>query len=449
MRGILRRLPLEGAVRLAIVLTVLAVACGSNWSPALRSVAGPLRWLCLAALCALSLLLAAARAAAGRRTTTVHICAALLLGAALVSSLWSADPRLSAGRVVAFGTVLAIAAALSSAAAGRPELVARLLLAVLGGAILVALAGLAILAVDPGKAIQEATQHSPARFRGLGQNPNTAVMLFAVGMPIATWAFSRRGAKRAPAAAAFLLLAGSIVASGSRAAMLAGFAAALAPALAAARTRRRILVAAGTLLSLLGLGLALGRIPKPNPDYHKTPVTSPVRCTARDAQCYLRLEDEIGRPAGGAYRPSGRRRLLGSSGRIDAWQGGLHQAADRLLAGYGFGTEGRTFVDRYYSFEGGVPENSFVGMLLQLGVAGLVLLLGLLATLAAAAVRALRGADPELAPLAAACAAVLAVGVILACFQSYLYAAGNTATLSVWLCAFLATALAARRAAVA
>ncbi len=440
-------MPLEGAVGPAIVLTVLAVACGSNWSPEVRSVAGPLRWLCLAGLCILALLLAATRGgSAPGGGLAAYAWAAILLAAAVVSTAWSSDPRSTLGRVIAFGTVVTIAGALAYAARGRPELVARLLAAVLAGAVAVALAGLGILAVSPGSAIQEATQQSPARFRGLGQNPNTAVMLFAVGMPIAAWAFARgRGPRRILAGVAFVLLGGSIVASGSRGALLAGFAAALAPAVAAAGSPRRVLIAVGAIGVLLALGLGLGKIPKANPNYHKSASSYTIKCTRRDAQCYLRLEDEIGRPAGGRYRRSTGRRLLGSSGRLDAWAGGAGQAADRLLAGYGFGTEGRTFVDRYYSFEGGVPENSFVGMLLQLGVGGLAALVGLLAALSAAGVRALRTVDRDLRPLAAVCVAVLGVGVILGFFQSYLYAAGNTATLGVWLCAFLVTALAARR----
>ena len=39
--------------------------------------------------------------------------------------------------------------------------------------------------------------------------------------------------------------------------------------------------------------------------------------------------------------------------------------------------------------------------------------------------------------LAAACFAVLVVGLALAVVQSYVYSVGNTATMSIWICAFL------------
>jgi hypothetical protein len=100
------------------------------------------------------------------------------------------------------------------------------------------------------------------------------------------------------------------------------------------------------------------------------------------------------------------------------------------VAGYGFGTESRVFVDRYYSFEGGVPENSYIGMFLQLGAVGVGVFVALLASLVVAGGRALVPAERQARVLAATCGAVLLVGLALGLFQSYLYAAGNNATLS-------------------
>src|ERR671931_2437651 len=53
--GALRRLPLEGAIRVAIPTTIVTVALGSNWSPSVRHVAAPLWRLSLVALCGLAL----------------------------------------------------------------------------------------------------------------------------------------------------------------------------------------------------------------------------------------------------------------------------------------------------------------------------------------------------------------------------------------------------------
>ena len=44
-------------------------------------------------------------------------------------------------------------------------------------------------------------------------------------------------------------------------------------------------------------------------------------------------------------------------------------------------------------------------------------------------------------------ALALIVGLVLACVQSYLYSVGNIGTVTVWVCAFLAGAVASRRAA--
>jgi O-antigen ligase len=122
--------------------------------------------------------------------------------------------------------------------------------------------------------------------------------------------------------------------------------------------------------------------------------------------------------------------VFDTSGRVHAWEGALRQGDDRPLLGYGFGTEEKVFVDRYRDFEGGVPENSFIGLFLQLGAVGLAVFLALLAALVGAALRA--GGR-----VAAVGLAVLATGIVLAVVQSYVYAVGNVATLGVWICAFL------------
>jgi hypothetical protein len=447
LRETVRRLPLEQAVCVAIAVTVLDIAAGSNWSPRVRHVAGPLRWALLGVLCVLAVAYAASRIREGksRPATAAFALGGAVIGIAFISALWSVEPRVTVQRLVAFATILVTAGALAFAVAGRRAAAERILLGVLAGAVLVAVAGIGILVVNPDNAMQLATTSTPARYRGLGQNPNTVAMLFAVAMPIGVWlAITRRGAWRYAGLASLLLLAGSIVASGSRGALIAGFVGSLAPAIAASRSARVAALAAAGCAAALGVGVAVAQIP--NPDPHATGYSSAntTPCTPRDAECSLRLEDEIGRPAGGGYVPTKHRSIFGSSGRGQAWQGALEQGAKRPVAGYGFGTESRVFVDRYYSFEGGVPENSYIGMFLQLGAVGVGVFVALLASLVVAGGRALVPAERQGRVLAATCGAVLLVGLALGLFQSYLYAAGNNATLSVWICAFLLTALAAR-----
>src|SRR2546423_2778509 len=131
--GALRRLPLEGAIRLAVPATVVAVALGSNWSPSVRQVAQPLWKLLLAFLCALAVAYAVANAPPRRlwanARTPPYALAAALVALAAASTLWSADPRLTVERVASFTLVLVAAASLGLAAAGDRPLVERLLVA--------------------------------------------------------------------------------------------------------------------------------------------------------------------------------------------------------------------------------------------------------------------------------------------------------------------------------
>jgi O-antigen ligase len=134
-----------------------------------------------------------------------------------------------------------------------------------------------------------------------------------------------------------------------------------------------------------------------------------------------------------------RRSFLSSSGRVEAWKGALRQAEQRPLLGYGFGTESRVFVDRYYTFVAGLPENSYVGLALQLGTLGVLALLGLVAILVLPARRALLGPRRT---LVAACTGAVLAGLVLAGVQSYVYAVGNIAAATFWICAFLVPAAA-------
>jgi O-antigen ligase len=450
--GALRRLPLEGAIRVAIPVTILTVALGSNWSPHVRHVAAPLWRLSLVALCALAVAWAVRIARwSGLRDgvrTPAHAAVAAFAAVAAASTLWSTDPRLTLERTFSFGFALLAAAALGLGASRRPDAVERLLLAVLAGAVAVGLAGLAVLVVAHGDALQAATATIPSRYRGIGQNPNTDVMLFAVATPLATWlAVLGRGRRRLLGVLALLLLVGSIVGSGSRGALFTAALGALVLLVGLARgARPRLLAAAGVAVAT-AVAIGLAQIPQPNSAATGASPTACVRCklNPHDADRWIRLEDELDAPAGPGRRGQ-RRTFLASTGRGQAWEGAIDQGEQRPVAGYGFGTEDHVFVDRYYSFFGGSPENSYVGMFLQLGLVGLVLLLALAAALVRGSVTALRRLDRREGRIAAACIAVLVTGLALGFVQSSLYSVGNTATVAMWTCAFLGLALAPRPA---
>jgi O-antigen ligase len=100
--------------------------------------------------------------------------------------------------------------------------------------------------------------------------------------------------------------------------------------------------------------------------------------------------NEVGRPRPGLVGETVRRTLFGSSGRAQAWDGGLRQSLERPLLGYGFGTEDRVFLDRFYVFVSARIENSYLGLWLQIGLVGLFVFLAVLAALAGRLARSWR-----------------------------------------------------------
>ncbi|HZB23400.1 MAG TPA: O-antigen ligase family protein, partial [Gaiellaceae bacterium] len=276
--------------------------------------------------------------------------AAALPALALLSALWSPVPGVTAARALTVVALFATAAAIAYGIGERAEPVGRVLLAVLAAAVVVALLGLLHLWLDPDSATVPATIGTPVRYNGLGGNPNTMSMLLALAVPLAVWAFLESGTRgKIAAGLAFVLLDGSIVASGSRGAILGAFVGTLALGLALG-TRRQVLAVAAFAVLVLAANAALTQVPQPserdpvlNPEFGAREPLGPA-----DAQFLLPLESEIDFP--GLEADAKPRRLFETSGRLTAWAGGLEQAAERPLLGYGFGTEERAFVDRYYNF---------------------------------------------------------------------------------------------------
>ena len=427
------------AVQLALAATIVTMllAAGSilQWLEPART----LRWVALFVLAALALAYAA-REKERAWSFSPLLLAGTLSAVAAVSALWSASPRLTLGRAAAFTLVLVVAAAL--ARTGSPELVLE---GVVLGAVAIAVGGLLLLVFDYDRAVQAATTVSPARYQGLGGGPNMAAMVFALAAPLAFHftVEARTRTMRVVWAASLALLLASIALSGSRGALAALF---TGLAVYALLSRRPLVL--GTAAAIAGATLALSVLPSPASSNPPQPTgQDPAPAVVTPAPGYLdvnvrgpRLQDDIGHPGLGVADTTRRERTLsGSSGRTEAWRGALGLAADRPLVGYGFGTEDRTFVDRYVFFNSNVPENSYLGILLQLGLVGLAVLLALAVVLVGPTLR--RGRRG----IAAAATASFAAALVLALFQSYLYAAGNAATISAWICAFAASGVAAAR----
>lgn len=440
------RVQLEGAIQgLVVALVVWLGLAASNVRPWNIPVGRAVRWAALAELAVLAIacaVLSRSRARPGAIAVVMAAFGAL----ALLSTLWSVDPELTLGRALSLLAVLVTAGSIAFAALRRPEMVEQVVLALLVGVVVLAVGGLLDLWYDSDRAIVPATTQSPARYSGLGGNPNMMAMLIALVLPAAVWALVEASsrAKRVVAAASLVLLYGSLVASGSRGALVGALLGTLVLALGLSRAQLRI---AGAAVVLFFAGVGLMEIPqtaRTNPviRFDIVPPTTPSLGPG-DAQQLLPLENEVGFPVQGD-EPF-QRTLFTSSGRLDAWEGTLTQARDRPVAGYGFGTEDEVFVDRYYLHYSALVENAYLGTVLQLGLVGLGLLLAALVLVALRLAR-LGRVPPQIRGPAAACGGALVCGLSLALSQSFLTSAGSPAMIPFWLCAFLLVAATSRAA---
>jgi O-antigen ligase len=401
---------LDRLVAAMLAVTVFAFASGSSIENRVLLYGRTGRWVCLFVLLGLSLVYAAAmwqRTRARPLPGRFLLLAATLVALALVSTSWSVDAWLTLRRAGSFAVLLTLAACLLAATRGRAAGVRSLLAGLLAGAAAVGIAGLVVLVVDYDAAVQPASTQYPARFQGFEQNPDTAALLFALAAPIGVYLLLRAGswAARAAAGGALLLFAGSLSASGARGPMLGALVGTLAVVLTVPRGTRTRLVLAAAAVAVFAACLAISRIPEAKPA-----------------------------PPPSAGAPEIRRTLFTSSGRRAAWTGAIHQAERRPVAGYGFGTEALVFVDRYAGFDSDLVENSYIGAALQLGLAGLALLLAAAAVALAPLVRWL---PRRTLGVEAACAGVTAAGLLVAVTQSYFFSVGNLATATLWICVFL------------
>jgi O-antigen ligase len=450
LRDLLRRFTLERAIQIGIVAFVVAAVLAGG---ALLSWIGPaqrVRWVVLAGLLALAGVYAwRARKRAPDRALLVPAGLVALAG---LSAAWSATPGVSLAHAVGLGCVIGVAMLLAHATAGRPEAVEAVAVGLVAAAAAVVVGGLLVLAFRHDRAIQPANTLSPARYQGLGGGPNMATMIMAAAAPLAAYllVYARTRAARALAGAVLVGLLASIAFSGSRGALTGAFAGLGTFVVLGAGSARRLAAWLGAFGAGLAATLVLASIPatsatNPTPPPAPEPAFTPVKPAPGyiDANVRgVRLQDDIGHPGYGIADTERRpRTALGSSGRLEAWRGTLGQVGDRPVAGYGFGTEDRVFVDRYVNFNSNVPENSYIGLLLQLGAAGLALFVFAAAIPLWRGIRTLPMLEQRSRGLTAALAGAFVAGIVLAFFQSYVYAPGNNATLAVWISGLLLLAL--------
>jgi len=434
-----RRLRPEQLIPFSLAGTVFAFACGSSGVAGVQHVGRPLRWVLLFVLLALVVVVALRDRAPLRLPASVIGAAAALALLALVSTAWSVDPRLTFERAATLAVMLVTVAALAQSSLERNGGAERVACGIVGGAAAVAVAGILVFVFRHADAVQPATRDLPERYQGLGQNPNTVSLLLASCLALVVWLFARAGSRRARVVLVVvgLLFLGSMIASGSRGSLIGGFAGvATVVAIVPARARMRAALGAATVAALAAsIGLAL--VPKSEGASWKPPHVTPVSAPGShpnpgytNVEGTFPLDSDIGTLLIDS-KPT-RRTLFGLTGRGEAWRGAIDLGNERPVVGYGFGTEGRVFVDRWADFVGGLPENSYIGIYLQLGAVGLLALLALAASIVVAALR--RSDRRQVAgPLGA-----LTAGLVMAFVQSYIYSVGDIATVALWAAAFLA-----------
>jgi O-antigen ligase len=427
LRKLLRPARLDASVSVVLALTILAFAAGSSSVSRAGEIGRPARWALLGVLAVLAVLYAAERGLP-RIVPYATVAATSFLILAVASTLWSAAPRLTFDRSAALALVLLAAVLIAHGSGGESERAERILYGVLGGAVAVGLVSLVVGIADPGAA---GSLHS--RFKGFGQQATTDAMLYALALPLALLAAlrARKRATLAAAAAAFVLVDGLLIVSGSRGPTVG---AVLGLVLVGLACRGRAQLAVGGLaLGTIALALAVGFV-----QTREQAPAAPARA-APSAPARYPNPGLLSQELGSRSNSSAIRSLFRTSGRTGAWRGAVEKADRRPALGYGLGTEDRVFENRYYGYQGDLVGSSWVGLYLQLGAFGVATLAAVWVVLVAAAWRARRN------PVALACAAVALAAFPITFVESWIYAAGNLACLPFWLAALLLGTLAHTR----
>ena len=495
----LRRALHDWAIPFGLALMVIAFAAGSSSEPWAKSRGLDARWVVLALLCAAALLDAGLRFRRTRRLPSIGLMrfgalAGAFLVVSVVSTAWSVTPRLTFERAGSLGILFLLCAALALSSEGDRRSRVRLFEGLAAGAVAVGILGIGVLLLDYDAAVQRGT--GAWRYRGFTENPNTIAILAGAALPVlvglAVIARTRRR-QIAWLAGAVLMLASALAAE-SRGGLLAACTGTVVVAAFGVEGRGRRLAAVTALLAAFAGGIVLREAAGPPPPAFSshvaaptapppvsTPATNGTASTSTPGKAssksrpgktgagpssrkhgkgqtgsgghrakpvpkgpppIVRLQtktkelpgeqDEIGHPA-----LSKEATTTLASGRLAAWKGALDLIADRPLLGYGFGTEQKVFVDRWYFFQGGTPENSYLGLLLQLGIVGLVSIAAIGCALAVGGVRAVRSLSGDERTLVVIELGVLVAAAGIMLIQSYLYSVGNIATATIWIALFV------------
>jgi O-antigen ligase len=324
---------------------------------------------------------------------------------AFSSSLYSIDPALSFQRAVALLILLGGVFLYLVESADSHEQIAKYITAMLHAATVLVAAGFMLHFVG-----FSSMMHASGRLRLLFFGPNELGYVCAILFPASFWYFNsarERGAKIL-GIISLVTLGCALVLTASRGALLS---------CALATMLQVVLVYRKQMLIFVGVALFIV------------------------ANVYIFVPPQTDKLAGQLSDSVLRTDTLSSgSGRLPIWQHALELSRQRRWLGYGFGTVGTLFDQGYFAgvlgdFQGGDLHNSYLEILLDLGVAGLGLFLAALAWAGLSGFRTLvsQRDAASFSVLVMVCACILC-GLSSAMFESWMIAPGSVFSFPFWVC---------------
>lgn len=385
------------ARQLVLAAAIASLVLGSSVNPELKTGVYYFRFLILGALLAVSLAYPALRSI--RHSVGLAKFAIALIACAMVSAIWSVNPSVTLQRALSLLLLFLVVLAAARRVWATDKEVGRdlaIAMSVLGAAFMIGLAG-------AGMGAEWAAMGG--RFRGVLENPNSVGVTGALLLPISLgFVSARHGCPRLWWVAVAGASAVSLVLSQSRGGLLAAGSGVLVLVALSRGVRRPLVVVAMCFVAVTlftGVGATEVRLPG-----------------ALDA-IVLRFDQDSN-----------------AGGRLVPWSLALRLARERPVRGWGFGTTEEVFGPRTTEiarvFQGGLVHNSYLQILLELGPAGVALLLFVLS-----GVLRLGWSGDRVDPLRAAVYSALIAGTVSAFAESTLLSVGSVFGFTFW---FLAAA---------
>jgi O-antigen ligase len=395
-----------------VACSIIVTALGSSASGTVSDAAAPIRWVMLGAVAAAAVAAGLREPSLLRRAGAFHAGWLAFVALAFLSASWSVDPYLSIERSATL--LLLFVAVIAGALVLVPDrdMAERWAMWIVAGIVTVfVISAVALvdwqLAVQPGWTVGAA--HAISRFRGITENPNTIASYGPLVLPLLLWQlFRRRGAGRWIAAGAIALVAAEVTASLSRVALaLMAVEAIVFTTVFASRRVTKVIVVGGLVCvfaATVATAILVG-------DFGQRVVRETTFATA--------------------------------GGRTAAWHAATNLIGRRPLTGTGFGTEEQALVTyrnqhpkpfEEADFRPSFFHSSYLGLAVQVGIAGAALLTVLLLAPCYHLFRRRRESALS-AKLALAVVCVLVAAAVQAVFSSFFYSVGNVTTVSLWILA--------------